>query len=311
MMGRDFTKIVDECLHRLDRGEDLPGVLADHPLYADRLKPLLLVAMASRAIEPPAPNQIAHQMGKNQMLAEMDQMGSPAYYKDQLGYSRLKTWLQTLLNTSRSRTLIGPLPGYRMAAAALVLALGLGLIGVSVSASNMPGGMLGSFASDLRQALAMFSLSADDPNGEYGLVSFFTGGDLYLGGDRAAKVAFLVDLAEENGSTGPSLNYLYLFPRIGRPGQDDTQLEDLADEELDPSLLDGVVDPEGPDLPDTAATDYAPGQQDEPATLYAPGLQDGPATDYAPGLVKKLDDDEDLEDKVKDKEDTDGEETSE
>jgi len=302
MLGQSFARIVEECLYRLDRGENLPDVLADFPAVEEKLKPLLLVAMASRAMDVPFPNESARRKGRNQMLSEMDQMASKNYLHENIGLSRFQNWYQRTLNSLRARNLIQPAPSYRLAVVALMMAFGVGLFAVSASASNLPGGLLGAFSSDVRQALGVFDLGQGGQEGNRPPALIFGGDDLYFGGRGAAKVAFLLDLlGEGEGYTYENENQAYPAESLGE----------------NPSLSDGIEDPGQPIIPDqqgdedlntNSATIYAPGQQDEPATLYAPGQQDGPATDYAPGQVKKdqeTDDQETVDDEKekKDKED--------
>ena len=40
-MNKDFDKILDECIDRLNRGESLESCLADYPDYSKELKGLL------------------------------------------------------------------------------------------------------------------------------------------------------------------------------------------------------------------------------------------------------------------------------
>lgn len=312
MMGQKFTRIVEECLHRLDRGENLPDVLADFPAQAEQLKPLLLVAMASRAISVPVPNQTARRMGRNQMLAEMDQIGSAGNYAGQPLTSRLQGWIETLINAVRARGLVRQAPSYRFAVFALVMLFGVGLITISASASGLPGGVLGSFTADIRQALTFFNPQAIAEDQDLPGLSFLRGGDLLLGGDRAAKVAFLLDMIGEEANSQVVGSFQAPGARQESQDGEDQAAAVPGDEEPadSPAEDDGSNLPA--DLPDTAAADYAPGTQDDPATAYAPGLQDGPATDYAPGLVKKIDPDDgeeseeiDEEDEEKDKKDKD------
>jgi len=126
MMGKRFARIVEECLHRLDRGENLPDVLADYPAEAEHLKPLLLVAMASRSMALPVPSQIAQHLGRCQMQAEMDQMGSASDLTGDPFHYRAKRWTTRLVNTLRARGLIRPTPSYRLAMIALLVIFGSG-----------------------------------------------------------------------------------------------------------------------------------------------------------------------------------------
>ncbi len=46
---KEFDNILDECLERVMKGEDLMTVLTRYPAYADELEPLLKTAMSARA----------------------------------------------------------------------------------------------------------------------------------------------------------------------------------------------------------------------------------------------------------------------
>ena len=41
MMTEDFDRILDECIDRINRGDDLADCLSDYPAYSEKLKPLL------------------------------------------------------------------------------------------------------------------------------------------------------------------------------------------------------------------------------------------------------------------------------
>jgi len=41
MMAEDFDRILDECIDRINRGDNLADCLSDYPAYSERLKPLL------------------------------------------------------------------------------------------------------------------------------------------------------------------------------------------------------------------------------------------------------------------------------
>ena len=68
MLGHSFSELVEDCLKRLDKGEDLLQVLTDYPEYQERLKPLLLVAMARRSFPVPVHNHSAQRFGKIKLI---------------------------------------------------------------------------------------------------------------------------------------------------------------------------------------------------------------------------------------------------
>lgn len=155
MLGRRFSRIVEECLHRLDRGEDLPDVLADYPVESEQLKPLLLIAMASRTMAFPVPSQTAQRLGKIEMLIEMDQPISHSLRSGSDFGLRIKNWATHLLNTYRARNLIQPVPSYRLALISLVVIFGSGLFFLSASAS--PGDLFTAFSVDLQNVMTILN----------------------------------------------------------------------------------------------------------------------------------------------------------
>lgn len=200
MMGKRFARIVEECLHRLDRGENLPDVLVDYPAEAEQLKPLLLVAMASRSMAVPIPNPAARIQGRAQMLSEMDQAGLPGNLARRGIQAQVQSWFDKLVNASRSRGLLRPTttPSYRMALIALVVIFGSGWFVVSASAS--PGEFFKAFTEDIQQMLALFERDPGDTLPDYlKLINIYDGGSSPLSINRAAKVVFLQDILVEEG----------------------------------------------------------------------------------------------------------------
>lgn len=197
MLGKRFARIVEECLHRLDRGEDLPDVLADYPAEAEQLKPLLLIAMASRSISLPVPSQTAHSLARDQMLAEMDQASTARIFPGSSLYVRLKGWAAGLIHARRAQLLIQPAPSYRLAMIVLVVVFGSGIFFLSASAS--PGDLLNAFASDFQQIMAI--LNWDSPGNTldaYRLISFYGGDSPPFAPNQKAKVAFQLDELDED-----------------------------------------------------------------------------------------------------------------
>ena len=159
MLSKRFARIVEECLHRLDRGENLPDVLAGYPADAEQLTPLLLVAMASRSMVLPAPSQAAQRLGANQMLAEMDQVGTSIISTGTPLQLRIKNWATRLVNAKRALRLIQPASNYRLAMITMLVIFGSGYFFLSASAS--PGDFFSAFSSDFQRVLAIFNQSFD------------------------------------------------------------------------------------------------------------------------------------------------------
>lgn len=195
MMGKRFAAIVEECLHRLDRGEYLPDVLADYPVEAERLKPLLLVAMASRAMAVPLPDPAAHLKGRAQMLSELDQMASgPGATNDSM-LDRGQKWIAKLVTAFRARSLIRPAPSYRLAMIALVVIFGAGWFVISASAS--PGVLFKAISDDFQQVLAfLYREPSEAPPDYFQLISINDDVNSPLISNRVSKAVFLRDLLD-------------------------------------------------------------------------------------------------------------------
>jgi hypothetical protein len=133
MIPRRFDRILDDCLLRMDRGESLMDILAVYPTQAEKIKPLLLVAMLSRALPQPVPGYTALRVGKNQLLAEMASM--------QAEDSFLKPKPTQLPREGIVDRWIGSLkrlqPAYRFAMLGLVVFLTGGFFTLSASASGL------------------------------------------------------------------------------------------------------------------------------------------------------------------------------
>jgi hypothetical protein len=196
MLGNRFARIVEECLHRLDRGEYLPDILADFPAEAEQLKPLLLVAMASRSMILPRPDQSAQRLGKNQMFSEMDQSNPSTISSTPSALRKLERWVTGVLNARRAQLLIQPAPSYRLAIIALVVVFGSGLFFFSAFAS--PGNFISSIRSDFQQILAFMNIDPIEGSANGSRKIFIYGGDnSSLAPNPKAKGALLLDVQED------------------------------------------------------------------------------------------------------------------
>ncbi len=142
MNGRSFTILLEDCLQRLDKGENLPDLLADFPEQADRLKPLLLVAMASRAFPVPVPSQTAQRLGRNQMLAEMNRLEIKKAFRKKPAIPPASRLIGGLVKAARARGFTRLAYSYRLAMVSLALILSGGFFTLSASASSQPGDLL-------------------------------------------------------------------------------------------------------------------------------------------------------------------------
>jgi hypothetical protein len=290
--------------------------------------------MASRAMDVPFPNESSRRQGRNQMLAEMDQMAAKDYLHKDIGLSRFQTWYHRTLNSLRARNLVQPAPSYRLAVVALMMAFGVGLFAVSASASNLPGGILGAFSSDIRQALGVFDIGQGAQDRDLPPALIFSGDDLYLGGRGAAKVAFLLDLLTEdtedrgyafhtgNQDPGTELSSGEDDPGSELPPDpaDDPVTSILPDQDGDPVLVlpDGIAEnpglPTAPGLDDKEDPGLPPGIVDNLGLANAPGLQDEDVQntdDQDTDDEKDKKDKKDKIDKIKDEEEGETEESGE
>jgi ribonuclease E len=202
MMGRRFSRIVEECLHRLDRGEDLLDVLADYPGEAEQLKPLLLVAMASRSITMPIPSQTAHRLGRNQMLSAMDSVSSSPVSKQAPFYQRARDWSTRTVNNLRAQFLVRPAPSYRLAIIALIVVFGSGFFAFTASAS--PGDFLNVFSADFQGVMALFDRdSSEEPLDFFSLFSIFSENYGLFFKDQATNLRY--QLKETGDSDNPGI----------------------------------------------------------------------------------------------------------
>lgn len=252
MMGKRFTRIVEECLHRLDRGENLPDVLTDYPVEAERLKPLLLIAMASRSMAVPLPDSAAYTNGRTHMLAEMDRVASgPGEPEDPILVRGTKR-IAKLAHASRARGLIRPSPNYRLAMIALVALFGSGWFVLSASAS--PGELFRAISEDFQQVLAfLYRDPSDAPPDYFQLISITTSGNSPRIINGASKAVFLRDLLDVNASPVRANHPPTTHSNTPSPDQEDqdSSVNPLPSEIVpDPTSLDIADDDQGPgDLP--------------------------------------------------------------
>jgi len=205
MLGQRFTELVDNCLQRLDHGEELLDILADYPDYHERIKPLLLVAMASRAFPVPIPNQTAKRMGRNNLLAEMAQMeGEEAFRKTSQIPTRAR-FFGNLVSSLRSTGLTRPVPNFRLAMAALIMVFGAGFYTLNASAGAYSGEFISYLTSSYQYVLEVLSFDGTESGGlPIGEFHFFSGKGLGFDNQVAQKAALLLDTEDDEDSYLPS-----------------------------------------------------------------------------------------------------------
>ena len=162
-MVNRYSKYVEECLHRLDRGEDLLDILADYPDHYQNLKSLLLVAMASRSFQVPVPNHTAQRLGKNQMLNEMELLRSQGAFRTSPKIPLGARLLANLVSVYRARVVSRFAPSYRLAMVALVLVMSGGFLTLDAAASSQPGDMLYTLKMSLEKVQLALAFYPESP----------------------------------------------------------------------------------------------------------------------------------------------------
>ncbi len=157
MIARRFDRILDDCLLRMDRGESLMDILAVFPSQADKLKPLLLVAMLSRALPQPVPGYTALRVGKNQMLAEMASMQADGGFLERKPVEPPREGIVDRL----ARSLKQLQPAYRFAMLSLVVVLAGGFFTLSASASGLADNIMQTIFFSFEQVGELFWLGPD------------------------------------------------------------------------------------------------------------------------------------------------------
>ena len=163
MSKRGFPITLEDCLLRLDRGENLPDLLADSPEQAEELKPLLLVAMASRAFPIPVPSQAAQRLGRNQMLAEMNRLETKKAFRKKGNIPLASRLIGRLVSAARAHGFTRLAYSYRLAMVALVVILSGGFFTVNASASSQPGDLLYPLRLSLKRAGLTLSVPDQEP----------------------------------------------------------------------------------------------------------------------------------------------------
>lgn len=160
MNDRKFAGIVEDCLLRIDRGENFYQILDDYPHCQQRLKILLLVAMASRAFPLPVPSHTALRLGKVQMLEEMENLRAQGAFRKSPEVPAAARLAANLTGALRSSGYTRLAPSYRLAMLAVALFMSGGYLTLSASASSQPGDMLYVLKQSLERVQQVFMVPA-------------------------------------------------------------------------------------------------------------------------------------------------------
>ena len=73
-MANDFDKILDECIDRINRGEDLDACLADYPVYAKQLQLLLQAMLETKEAYSFEPSDSAKRTSRQYLNAALESL---------------------------------------------------------------------------------------------------------------------------------------------------------------------------------------------------------------------------------------------
>ncbi len=73
-MDKNFDRILDECIDRINRGESLEACLADHPEYAERLEPLLRAMLQTQGAYSFVPSASTKRAAKQRFNLALDRL---------------------------------------------------------------------------------------------------------------------------------------------------------------------------------------------------------------------------------------------
>jgi hypothetical protein len=193
MMGQQFARYVEECLHRLDLGEGVQEILADYPEYAERLKPLLLVAMTSRAVPTPIVRQTTRRQGKNRLLADMAQWDQAGFFRENPEVPLASRLFGQISDALRTRGITRIAPTIRILAATAVLVFTGSFLTLNATAAS-PTSLWSFLSGSLQEVVQIFD-GIQQGEGHQALqnLHIFGGGDLHWVNKTATKVVFLLD----------------------------------------------------------------------------------------------------------------------
>ncbi len=80
-MGNDFEQILDSCIDRLNRGENLEACLTDYPQHASELEPLLQAMSTTRQAYAFSPSADAKREARQKFLAALEQRRQPGVWQ--------------------------------------------------------------------------------------------------------------------------------------------------------------------------------------------------------------------------------------
>ncbi|MCK5795167.1 MAG: hypothetical protein KAH12_10695, partial [Anaerolineales bacterium] len=230
MMPSKFDRILEDCLSKMDRGESLMDILAVYPDLADKIKPLLMVAMLSRAVPQPVPGYTALRVGKNQLLAEMASVQAEGGFLERKPVEPSREGIVDRL----ARSLKQLRPAYRFAMLSLVVILAGGFFTFSASASGLADNIMQTLFFSFEQVgdLLLVKPSPPKPMGENPIFSsdYVLPDSPDYSGDF--KGSLVVGGEIDNGSVDLSRLETRQHTFSGKPAEEADQNEVLDDEQV-------------------------------------------------------------------------------
>ena len=83
---KDFDVVLDECVDRLNRGENIAACLADFPQHAAELGPLLKAMTGTKAAYSFTPSADAKRAARERFHAAMAKRGEPSFWQNFFAY---------------------------------------------------------------------------------------------------------------------------------------------------------------------------------------------------------------------------------
>ncbi len=146
MNAYDLELLLEECRKEIAAGRSLKDILADNPVQAERLEPLLKAIIFTSSMSKPKVSESAVLQGKNRLLSEVDDLRNKDHFlkfgtkEHNLRYSG--RWFENIRNllVGQENTDMKLLP--RMAIYLVITVLIGGFFTVNASASSLPGDAL-------------------------------------------------------------------------------------------------------------------------------------------------------------------------
>lgn len=81
MLSKDFDRILDECIDRINHGEKIEACLADYPTHASLLEPFLKAMTQTKATYSFAPSMDAKRIARQRFYAALEKQRQPPLWQ--------------------------------------------------------------------------------------------------------------------------------------------------------------------------------------------------------------------------------------